>query len=102
MPMYEYQCDECGPFTEILSLQNYTPRCLCPNCGEQAKRVISAPNFPTLPRATRIAHERNERAAHEPKHARKETTKRGHQCTASCNHKKGLQKGNNRPWMLGH
>lgn len=99
MPLYEYDCPHCGPFIELVSLRAYTPTYPCPACGGASSRVISAPNFPTVPRATRIAHERNERAAHEPKRAQKKApVQEGHKCTPKCQHQKGVQ----RPWMLGH
>jgi putative FmdB family regulatory protein len=99
MPLYEYACPQCGPFTELLTLRAYTPTHACPECGGHAPRVISAPHLATLPRATRVALERNERAAHEPQRGTKSApAQNGHTCTPKCRHQKGV----NRPWMLGH
>ena len=99
MPLYEYDCSHCGPFVELIALRNYTASYPCPECGNIAGRVISTPNLAKTPHATRIAHERNERAAHEPQRVRKMApSKETHQCTPKCQH----QKSGQRPWMLGH
>ncbi len=46
MPIYEYECKDCGYVFErlILHLKNSTHR-RCPNCGQLAKRIMSAGSF---------------------------------------------------------
>lgn len=46
MPLYEYQCGNCGKFCEMLQKVNDAPAVTCPECGkDQLKRQISAPSF---------------------------------------------------------
>lgn len=40
MPIYEYECDECGRFEELQKASD-TPLEKCPKCGGKAKRVMS-------------------------------------------------------------
>lgn len=100
MPVYEYHCNTCGPFAELRPMSQHAVNQPCPSCGIDSKRVISAPNLSRVSRNTRIAHERNERSAHEPTRmnvAHKHTHE--HKCGPSCQHS---TKKNSRPWMLGH
>jgi putative FmdB family regulatory protein len=46
MPLYEYQCGNCGKFCEVLQKVNDAPAVTCPECGkDQLKRQLSAPSF---------------------------------------------------------
>lgn len=46
MPIYEYQCDECGHQLDALQGVNDEPLLECPECAKTSlKRLISAPNF---------------------------------------------------------
>jgi putative FmdB family regulatory protein len=45
MPLYEYQCTQCGRVTEHLQNMNGPPLAACPNCGGEVKKLISAPAF---------------------------------------------------------
>ena len=103
MPMYEYQCPKCEhEFSELLSLEKYTPLHVCPKCNAPSPRKLSAPQLQILKKNERIARERNERAVFEPKRFTRQ-----HECNHdSCQHEK--QKGSfqqiregTRPWMLG-
>jgi putative FmdB family regulatory protein len=41
MPIYEYQCSDCGrTFEKLQSLQERTA--FCPTCGKEARKVMSA------------------------------------------------------------
>lgn len=42
MPTYEYQCESCGYAFEKFQNINGEPRERCPQCGNPAKRKISA------------------------------------------------------------
>jgi putative FmdB family regulatory protein len=45
MPLYEYQCTNCGKNCEILQKMNETV-VTCPHCGkDQLQRQVSAPSF---------------------------------------------------------
>jgi putative FmdB family regulatory protein len=67
MPVYDYLCDRCGPFTEIRPMSDYDAPRECPACGEQAPRaLLTAPYFAAMSADRRIAHAINERSASSP------------------------------------
>lgn len=43
MPLYEYQCTNCGERAEILQRVNDPPYEHCPKCGAEMKKLLSAP-----------------------------------------------------------
>jgi len=46
MPIYEYQCQDCGESLEILQKISDTPATDCPACGKPAlKKKVSAAAF---------------------------------------------------------
>lgn len=45
MPIYEYQCQECGHHSEELQRVSDPPLTTCPDCGGPYKKLISAPAF---------------------------------------------------------
>ena len=46
MPIYEYQCAECGAHKEILQRISDAPLTDCPECGKPAlKKLVSAAGF---------------------------------------------------------
>lgn len=46
MPLYEYQCTNCGESCELLQKVNEEPAVTCPNCGkDQLKKQVSASSF---------------------------------------------------------
>lgn len=47
MPIYEYQCQECGAeFEKLLRSISSPPKVECPKCGsEQAKKLLSQFGF---------------------------------------------------------
>ena len=107
MPVYEYNCEECGPFTKMRSLDMSSAPANCPECGTSSPKIFSVINLRAMRPENRTAWERNERSAHAP-----------HVCGAGCSHgpskpqratkpgeKPAMQastKQNSRPWMLGH
>jgi putative FmdB family regulatory protein len=49
MPVYEYLCKNCGPFTQIRAMSDYELPCDCPNCAASAPRVmLTAPYCSTV------------------------------------------------------
>ena len=108
MPLYEYKCPECSnEFQQLLSLKEYSPLRVCPECNAPSPRVISAARLQIMKKNERIARERNERSVYEPLRVT-----RKHECNhAGCDHdhdNDGKQKGSyqqiregSRPWMLG-
>jgi len=46
MPIYEYQCGECGHIFDALQKMSDDPLKACPECNEDAlKKLLSAPKF---------------------------------------------------------
>ncbi|MCM2317026.1 MAG: hypothetical protein NDJ92_17905 [Thermoanaerobaculia bacterium] len=43
MPLYEYQCQECGEKTEVVRRFDDAPLTICSSCGGALKKLISAP-----------------------------------------------------------
>ena len=108
MPVYEYNCEECGPFTKLRGLDQSSAPANCPECGVSSPKIFSVINLRGMRPENRTAWERNERSANAP-----------HVCGSGCSHshakpkprattpgdKPALQastKRNSRPWMLGH
>ncbi|HVT61412.1 MAG TPA: FmdB family zinc ribbon protein [Thermoanaerobaculia bacterium] len=45
MPLYEYQCLQCGKKTEHLQRFSDSPLAVCPACGGPLKKLVSSPAF---------------------------------------------------------
>jgi putative FmdB family regulatory protein len=45
MPLYEYQCLNCGKKTEVIQKFDDAPLAVCPSCGGEVKKLISSPAF---------------------------------------------------------
>src|SRR6478736_1287339 len=46
MPFYEYECQSCKCYTEVMQKITDTPLTKCPSCGKKAlKKLVSAPVF---------------------------------------------------------
>jgi len=45
MPIYEYECLQCGKRTELLQRLDEAPLAACPQCGGEVKKLISSPAF---------------------------------------------------------
>ncbi|MCJ2028833.1 zinc ribbon domain-containing protein [Methylobacterium sp. J-043] len=44
MPIYDYACDACGPFTAMRPMAQFRDPCACPECGDAVARTfLSAP-----------------------------------------------------------
>ena len=112
MPVYEYLCDDCGPFTAMRPMAECELSSQCPDCSGSAPRVIlTAPHCSTLSSDRRTAHALNERSAHAPKALSQIKGKHAPGC-ACCNGRasrfvargKGGAKSfpGSRPWMISH
>jgi putative FmdB family regulatory protein len=116
MPLYEYQCEECGTFSAFRKVSESSLPAICESCGGTSERVISAPHFAILGKAQRQAHESNEKSAHEPRSMRRsgcgcsgahtcKSTAKADQTGKSDQQATAFQrqtKKTARPWMLGH
>ena len=45
MPIYEYQCEKCDKRTEAIQRLDDPPLALCPHCGGDLRKLMSAPSF---------------------------------------------------------
>lgn len=46
MPIYEYQCNDCGHVFDALQKMSDDPLSDCPDCGKPSlRKLLSAPNF---------------------------------------------------------
>src|SRR6516164_3723468 len=46
MPFYEYECQACKYYAEVMQKISDTPLTKCPSCGKRAlKKLVSAPVF---------------------------------------------------------
>jgi putative FmdB family regulatory protein len=43
MPLYEYQCDQCGHRFEVIQKFSDAPLETCPSCGGSVKKLLSSP-----------------------------------------------------------
>ena len=111
MPLYDYDCGDCGNFSELQRMSQASEAMPCPGCGELAERVVCAPFIANMDPHNRIAHQRNEKSAHEPtvssgKPAGRHRHTHGHGHSHGHGHNRGLgeglQHGHGRPWALGH
>ncbi|WP_187432146.1 hypothetical protein ROLI_031300 [Roseobacter fucihabitans] len=109
MPLYDYYCEDCGPFTAFATLERFNVPCECPECASSAPRVLlNAPRLAVMSGGTRRAHETNERSADSPKRS-----SHGPGCSCCSSSKarpsKTLHHANGaksfptkRPWMISH
>jgi putative FmdB family regulatory protein len=61
MPVYDYLCDRCGPFTETKPMAEADLRQKCPSCRKKAPRAfLTAPYFATSGRgSSRVTGDRS-------------------------------------------
>ena len=107
MPLYDYLCTACGPFTEMMPMATYDAPLQCPSCGQAAPRaILTMPNFNGMDANKRKAHAINEKSAHVP-----QTSARSGRHPPGCNcckitssNKPEAMKGfaGTRPWMISH
>jgi putative FmdB family regulatory protein len=46
MPFYEYECQDCKYYTEVMQKVSDAPLVKCPSCGKRSlKKLVSAPVF---------------------------------------------------------
>jgi putative FmdB family regulatory protein len=43
MPTYEYECADCGPFSEVRPMAEFDRQQPCPDCAQPAPRLLTAP-----------------------------------------------------------
>ncbi|MBU1330624.1 MAG: zinc ribbon domain-containing protein [Gammaproteobacteria bacterium] len=115
MPIYEYDCPDCGDFTQLRPMAERDAPCTCPYCATPSTRVIlSAPGLATMSSSQRRAIAANERSAHAPQTVEEYAQGRKHPKGCGCctpNKPQAPTKANphalkskpsGRPWMISH
>jgi putative FmdB family regulatory protein len=112
MPVYDYNCSQCGPFTTMRPMAEYDRPAECPHCGRQSERaVFNAPYFSAMPAERRLAHAANEKSMHAPHRLSDRGGRHGAGCgccrplpASSASRSKSSAKSfpGRRPWMLSH
>lgn len=109
MPVYDYLCDTCGPFTGRAPMSQASAPMDCPACAQSARRIVLAPQLNLMSPTRRMIDRRNEKSAHAPAtvHRRAGGDECGHQGHQGHKHEHGAQghkhaHAPNRPWMIGH
>ena len=111
MPVYDYLCDRCGPFTDMRPMAKCDRPNTCPQCGNKAPRaLLTAPYFAGMSAERRLAHATNERSASAP--TALSSLKGTHGAGCSCCGAKPLRPSKrrdgmkgfpaSRPWMISH
>ncbi len=67
MPLYEYSCDDCGPFETWRGMQSASAPCSCPTCGAASERALAMPGFNLMNGSLRKALSRSEKSSAEPR-----------------------------------
>ncbi|WP_264046995.1 FmdB family zinc ribbon protein [Methylobacterium flocculans] len=108
MPVYDYACEACGPFTVLRPMAQFRDPHDCPDCGSSCGRAfLTAPNLASMDAGRRKAHATNERSQHAPR----KSSAHGPGC-GCCGTKSGMKANANptaaksfpnaRPWMISH
>ena len=111
MPIYDYMCAGCGPFTALMPMASFEADHDCPHCGAAAPRaLLSVPYFALMSSAKRKAHAVNEKNAHHPESLNlRDKHPAGCGCCTKASSK--LQADSpppmksfpgSRPWMISH
>lgn len=96
MPLYEYQCDDHGLFEAERPMVRSAEPAACPACASAARRVLSATRTALVPRASRVARDRNEQSQHAPQ-------LRQRAAPSAAPRRRPLQVSHgSRPWVLEH
>ncbi|MCA0417488.1 MAG: zinc ribbon domain-containing protein [Proteobacteria bacterium] len=116
MPYYDFECPDCGPFTELRPMALAAEPCECPACGSAAPRgYFTPPTVLGMDTNTKKAFAINEESRHAPKLSSKSDKyrlKHGANCSC-CSGKskngKTLYRADgakafpaSRPWMISH
>jgi putative FmdB family regulatory protein len=112
MPVYDYLCAGCGPFTEMRPMAECDLPKDCPRCGEAAPRAfLTAPYCAAMPAERRLVHATNERSANAPSTLSQMKQRHGAGCACcSGTSRRRTRRGRNgaksfpagRPWMISH
>jgi putative FmdB family regulatory protein len=111
MPIYDYVCVRCGPFTDMRPMADCDRPNGCPKCGRKAPRAyLTAPYCAAMPAERRLAHATNERSASAPQRlSDMKTGAKAHGRSCGCCKPLHPAKSKSvrgfpdkRPWMISH
>jgi putative FmdB family regulatory protein len=112
MPVYDYQCARCGPFTEMRPMSDCDRAQPCPRCARRSPRAfLTAPYCADMSAERRRAHATNERSASAPRTRSELKNAHGAGCGCCTQKRLGTAKPapdggksfpTRRPWMLSH
>ena len=94
MPIYDFDCGDCGGFEQRRPFAEASDPTTCPSCGKEARRVYSMPSTRKMPAGLSKAMDRAEGSAYEPEVVRRPVG--GATSGAKHRHSHG------RPWAMGH
>jgi putative FmdB family regulatory protein len=108
MPLYNYECVQCGPFEEFRPMAAFAAPHACPQCREPAPRVLAAPRPASMDANRRQACAINEKSAHEP--GVRSVHMHGPNCGCGGPRSRSRQNAgavrkqflDRRPWMISH
>jgi putative FmdB family regulatory protein len=109
VPVYDYVCEGCGPFTALRPMAEFQAPHPCAECGEPARRaILTAPALSAMDGGRRNAHATNERSANVPTRAKRHPASCG--CCKGGGRKAEAVGGPAaaksfpaaRPWMISH
>jgi putative FmdB family regulatory protein len=98
MPIYEFECAQHGSFELSRPMAQVRDPAACPDCGADAKRLLSAPSLATGSASGRRAAAVNERSQHEPRIVRREALASGGEPVKRAVH----SSRGGYPWAIGH
>ena len=113
MPLYDYACAACGPFSAYRPMSEFDRPAPCNTCGAQAPRaILKAPALAMMESGARQGMEVNERSRHEPRLSRSAHPSGCGCCGSSQRMSGSLARAGRggaaksypgaRPWMLSH
>ena len=108
MPVYDYLCEECGPFTALRPMAEYREPCDCPDCGVSTPRaVLNAPRLALMSASRKSGHETNERSRHAPRRSSAHGAgcaccSTGTKTSAAASPGGAKSFPSARPWMISH
>ncbi len=96
MPLYDYECERCGPFRSWQSIDQATSPAACSECGKASLRSVSAPNLSRMEEGARRARQRCDKTADSPAVVRRNLGR--------CQHDRPAhgRPSPSRRWMIGH
>ena len=106
MPVYEYACEACGPFTALRPMAQFKDPHDCPDCGDAVRPRLPhrAADLAGMDAGPGAAHATNERSRHAPRRSS------GHGAGCGCCTPKKATSARAaaksfptaRPWMISH